>query len=103
MIDTQKSEEIRMEMVLVDPTAEDNSEAHAGAARLAGLQGKRIGLLDNIKHNAEYLLTEVGERFKREYGCEVRLVKKKTYTRFAEPQVLASLEDCDAVVTAIGD
>jgi hypothetical protein len=92
-----------MEMILVDPTAEDNSEAQSGAARLTQLQGKRIGLLDNIKHNAEYLLAEVGERFKRDFGCEVFIVKKKTYTKFAEPQVLASLEACDAVVTAIGD
>lgn len=92
-----------MELILVDPSAEENSEARPGADRLAQLQGKRIGLLDNIKHNAEYLLTEVGERLTREFGCEVRLIKKKTYTKYAEPLVLASLEDCDAVVTAIGD
>lgn len=92
-----------MEMILVDPSAEQSSEVQSGAARLAGLQGKRIGLLDNIKHNAVYLLNEVGERFTRDFGCEVRLVRKKTYTKFAEPQILASLHDCDAVVTAIGD
>ena len=92
-----------MAMILVDPSAEEASAAQSGAARLASLQGKRIGLLDNIKHNAEYLLTEVGERLKREFGCDVQLVRKKTYTRFAEPQVLASLLQCDAVVTAIGD
>ncbi len=92
-----------MEMILIDPTAEENSEFQPGAGRLDRLQGKRIGLLDNIKHNAEYLLTEVGERLTREFGCEVRLIKKKTYTKYADPLVLASLEDCDAVVTAIGD
>jgi hypothetical protein len=92
-----------MEMILVDPSAEENSEIQSGAARLGELKGKRIGLLDNIKHNAEYLLTEVGERFTRDFGCEVRLVKKKTYTKFAEPKILALLGDCDAIVTAIGD
>jgi hypothetical protein len=92
-----------MEMILVDPSAEQSSEVQSGAARLAQLQGKRIGLLDNIKHNAVYLLSEVGERFTRDFGCEVRLVRKKTYTKFAEPQILALLHDCDAVVTAIGD
>ena len=92
-----------MAMILVDPSAEQGSTSESGAARLENLQGKRIGLLDNIKHNAEYLLTEVGDRLKREYGCDVLLVKKKTYTRFAEPHVLASLRDCNAVVTAIGD
>jgi hypothetical protein len=92
-----------MGLILVDPSAEQTSAVQSGAGRLADLQGKRIGLLDNIKHNAEYLLADVGDRLKREYGCDVRIVRKKTYTRFAEPQVLASLHDCDAVVTAIGD
>ena len=92
-----------MSLILIDPSAEEDSENAAGATRLADLTGKRIGLLDNIKHNAEYLLTEVGERLTREYGCEVRVVRKKTYTKYAEAHVLAALEDCDAVVTAIGD
>lgn len=92
-----------MSLILIDPSADEDSEKAAGATRLADLTGKRIGLLDNIKHNAEYLLTEVGEQLTREYGCEVRLVRKKTYTKYAEAHVLAALEDCDAVVTAIGD
>lgn len=92
-----------MTSLLVDPSAEEDSEQKAGAARLADLRGKRIGLLDNIKHNAHYLLDEVGERLTREYGCEVLVVKKKTYTKYAEPHVLAAFADCDAVVTAIGD
>jgi hypothetical protein len=95
--------ETDVEMILIDPSAEENSEALAGAQRLDELKGKRIGLLDNIKHNAEYLLVEVGQRLEREFGCEVRLIRKKTYTKFAEPHILSSLEDCDAVVTAIGD
>ena len=92
-----------MEMILVDPGAEEISESRPGADRLRQLQGKRIGLLDNIKHNAEYLLTEIGERLGKEYGCEVRIVRKKTYTKFCDPLLLATLEDCDAVITAIGD
>ena len=89
--------------ILIDPSAEEVSVTLPGAGRLGQLQGKRIGLLDNIKHNAEYLLAEVGERLTREFGCEVRVIKKKTYTRFCDPLLLATLEDCDAVVTAIGD
>ncbi|MGE3521200.1 MAG: hypothetical protein AB7J63_19835 [Vicinamibacterales bacterium] len=97
------STETSMGTILVDPTAEDSAESKAGAERLPGLQGMRIGLLDNIKHNAVYLLEEIGERLTREHGCDVRMVRKKTYTKFCEPAVLAQLEDCNAVVTAIGD
>jgi hypothetical protein len=92
-----------MVVTLVDPSAEMVSTAQSGAARLENLQGKRIALLDNIKHNAEYLLSEVGERLKRDFGCEIELMKKKTYTRFAEPHIIASLTKFDGVVTAIGD
>jgi len=92
-----------MEMILIDPSAEENTESHAIAQRLEQLQGKCIGLLDNIKHNAEYLLDEIGLRLTREYGCSVLVVRKKTYTKYAEPAVLELLKDCDAVITAIGD
>ena len=92
-----------MPITLVDPSAERMAAIQAGAARLASLQGKRIALLDNIKHNAEYMLLEVGELLKRDFGCETELIKKKTYTRFAEPQVIESLKKYDGVVTAVGD
>ena len=92
-----------MDTILIDPSAEEASEAQAGAERLKQLQGMRIGMLDNIKHNAVYLLEEVGERLTRDFGCEVRMIQKKTYTKFAEPHVIAQLADCDAVITAIGD
>jgi hypothetical protein len=92
-----------MTTILIDPSAEEHSTAQRGAERLKELHGMRIGMLDNIKHNAVYLLEEVGERLKRDYGCEVRMVKKKTYTKFCEPAVLTQLADCNAVVTAIGD
>ena len=91
-----------MSMILLDPSAEGVPDFVPIADRLKELAGKRIGLLDNIKHNAEYLLAAVGTRLE-ELGCEVKAVRKKTYTKIAEPHVLASLEDCDAVVTAIGD
>ena len=92
-----------METILIDPSAEERAETQPGADRLQQLQGMRIGMLDNIKHNAVYLLEEVGERLTRDFGCKVRMVKKKTYTRFCEPAVMAQLADCDAVITAIGD
>ena len=92
-----------MSITLVDPSAEQASKAQHGAARLDSLQGKRIALLDNIKHNAEYLLLEVGERLKRDFNCETELIKKKTYTRFAEPHIIDALKKYDGVITAVGD
>ena len=90
-------------VVLLDPTAEGLPAPAPTAARLTDIAGRRIGLLDNIKHNAEYLLTAVGEELARRFGCRVETVRKKTYTRPAEPEVLAALAGSEAVVTAIGD
>ena len=92
-----------MPTTLIDPSAERKAAVQSGAARLDTLQGKRIALLDNIKHNAEYLLVEVGERLQRDFGCETELIKKKTYTRFAEPHLIESLKKYHGVVTAVGD
>jgi hypothetical protein len=92
-----------MSIILIDPGVEDSAPITSGAERLADLRGKRIALLDNIKHNAEYLLDEVADRLSGDFGCQVVRVKKKTYTKVAEPHVLAQMEGCDAVVTAIGD
>lgn len=92
-----------MGVVLVDPSAEESSAAGSGAERLIDLRGAKVALLDNIKHNAEYLLDEVAGRLVADFGCDVIRVKKKTYTKFAEPHVLAQMQGCDAVVTAIGD
>jgi len=92
-----------MSTVLVDPCAEDASKARTGAARITDLRGKRIALLDNIKHNAVYLLDEIGDRLTADYGCEIVRVRKKTYTKYAEPHVLAQIDGCHGVITAIGD
>jgi len=92
-----------MHQILIDPTAEESAVNLQVSDRLSQLQNKSIALLDNIKHNAEYLLTEIGERLTREFGCKVHLVKKKTYTKYCDPLILASLCSYDAVITAIGD
>jgi hypothetical protein len=92
-----------MPITLIDPSAERVASIQNGATRLDTLQGKRIALLDNIKHNAEYMLMEVGERLKRDFNCTTELIKKKTYTRFAETHIIESLKKYDGVVTAVGD
>lgn len=92
-----------MELKLVDPGIESVRDTKLLAPKLSELHGKRIALLDNIKHNAVYLLDAVGEQLAQDFNCAVQAIKKKTYTKFAEPQVMTTLQQYDAVVTAIGD
>jgi hypothetical protein len=90
---------------LVDPTDRPKPREHRAAPRLATLNGKRAGFLDNHKANADVLLEEVqrllAERF--ELAGET-WVHKFIYSREATPAELDRLaEQCDFVVTAVGD
>lgn len=89
--------------VLIDPTAEGRPAPAPTASRLGDLRGRRVGILDNTKHNSEHFLAAVGEGLAERFGCEITTVRKKTYTRPAESAVLGTLAGSEAVVTAIGD
>ena len=56
------------EHILYDPTAEPRILASGLAPRLASLEGKRAGILDNSKANAGTLMLAVIARLKEKYG-----------------------------------
>lgn len=89
---------------LVDPFGARKPDA-AGAPRLDTFKGKRIGLLDNRKGNADHLLHAIATRLQTQYGAgEVILRQKATYSRQAQPEILEQLaRDADFVIAAIGD
>lgn len=92
---------------MIDPTAGPPTRARAAglAPRKPGLQGSRVGLLANVKRNAEQLLDEVGARLQREHGAaDVVRRKKLSITDPVPPEILADLvERCDVVVVGVGD
>jgi hypothetical protein len=89
---------------LIDPFGAQKPEA-SGAPRLATFEGKRIGLLDNRKGNADHLLQALASRLQTQYGAgEVIIRQKATYSRQAQPEILEELaRDADFVIAAIGD
>lgn len=89
---------------LMDPFGDPKPEA-SGAPRLATLAGKRIGLLDNRKGNADHLLRAIATRLQTQYGAaDVVMRQKATYSRQAQPEILEELaRDTDFVIAAIGD
>ncbi len=101
------SDEARQKLAgfgLVDPTARATAKRKA-APRLQNLGGKRLGLLDNHKGNGDRLLASLSEIFQRDYGVsEIFYRQKFTYGRRATPEMLDELaQNCDLVITAIGD
>ncbi|MBI3825665.1 MAG: hypothetical protein HY294_06705 [Candidatus Rokubacteria bacterium] len=94
-----------MTVRFLDPTvAPDVGEATA-ATRVAGLDGKVIGLLSNGKVNADRLLDLVREGLAARYRLRRAVVFTKPNASRVVPETMMQeiLRTCDAVVTAIGD
>ncbi|MBI3089323.1 MAG: hypothetical protein HYY96_01535 [Candidatus Tectomicrobia bacterium] len=90
---------------LLAPDDVGEAEALPLAARPASFEGRVLGILDNRKHNSERLLLEVGELLRRQYRLrDVRLHKKPSFNVEVSPELLqAMVQECDLVVTGIGD
>jgi len=93
-----------MSIRVFDPTAEDTASTGMGAARLPSLEGRTIGLLDNSKFHVRELLDHVEEILRTQYGvAEVLRRRKPDASRPAPPALLADMQRCEAVISAVGD
>jgi hypothetical protein len=92
---------------MIDPTGRPAAAARATtlAAREPDLHGRRVGLLANVKRNAEQFLDEVGALLRREHAAaELVRRKKLSITDPVSPEMLGDLvATCDAVVVGVGD
>lgn len=94
---------------ILNPTqaSKDPGEAEkTHAERTRSLDGLRIGLLDNTKHNALLFLQEVGQILTREYGAkEVSVVEtKQNFSVPVDNDIIERYKkDSDVVVIGIGD
>lgn len=98
-----------MPNVILDPTGRAGIATGADdvhAPRPDSLGGARIGLLDNTKHNALLLLTEVGRLLVTEHGAaDVSIVEtKKSFSVPVDGDIIDRYRNaCDVVVTGVGD
>ena len=92
---------------MIDPTGRPATRAEATvlAARKPDLRGSRVGLLANVKRNAEQFLDEVGTLLRGEHGAaEVVRRKKLSITDPVPTEILNDLvASCDVVVVGVGD
>ena len=91
------------EVEILDPTLRV-TDVIAPAPRLASLNGKILGLLDNSKEKADVFLATLGARLREQFKIETVMMRRKpTYSRVATPAIIAELsESCDCVITAMG-
>ena len=88
-----------------DPRGVVGAERVRPAPRVAALEGKRLGILDNTKWNGNKLLrrtaARLGERFQ---FAAVNYYRKESFSKDADPALLARIAaENDIVLTAIGD
>ena len=89
--------------ILLDPTSELVPAERVRPARLAGLDGKTIGLLDIAKQRGDIFLDRVEERLS-EMGAQVVRFTKPTFTKPAPIDLRHEIaQQCDAVVEALAD
>ncbi len=93
-----------MSIRVLDPATEKAAATVTSPARLASLKGRTVGLLDNGKIRVGELLDHIEDMLRSQYGvAEVLRFKKPDASRPAPPEVVAAMEPCDAVISAVGD
>ena len=92
-------------LTVFDPRGRVDTERVAPAPRLATLDGKRLGVLDNTKWNAGKLLRNAAARLgERHRFAAVNYYRKESFSKAADPALLAAIAaENDIVLTAIGD
>jgi hypothetical protein len=91
-------------IIVMDPTTQSDAATPRYAPKLPSLEGRRVGILDNGKANADRLLDEVESILRARHGVLAFVRRQKLhFSRPAPPELLAELRSCDAVVTGVGD
>jgi hypothetical protein len=89
--------------VVLDPTAGKEAAGFAGAARVDGIEGLTIGLLDITKPRGEVFLDRL-EELLAERGATVARYAKPTFTKPAPVDLRHEIAaNCDAVIEALAD
>ena len=100
------SEKVDPGVILVDPTGHNlNTTSLHISPRPSGLQGKRLGLLDNTKANAEVILRKIADILDAKYEfSEIYYTKKHSSNLPPKPEVLSNLHrHADIVIAGLGD
>ena len=90
---------------LLDPTAKARQDTTPLAPRHTHLRGKRIGILDNTKSNADVLMLRLAALLCQQYGAAEIVHRRKAHAAIGATEEL--FEDivlgCDMVLVGSGD
>ena len=91
--------------IAFDPRGVVETEPLALAARAGGLDGLRLGVLDNTKWNANRLLRRTVAKLREDFSfAAVNYYRKESFSKDADPALIETIAaDNDIALTAIGD
>jgi hypothetical protein len=94
-----------MTLDMFDPTTSVREIRIDYVPRPKKLEGLRVGLLENSKHNADVLLLKIAELLKDRFAMEMTfLAGKKSAADFVSEDLIAEFrERADFVIAGIGD
>lgn len=92
-------------MEIFDPTTSPTKESISYAPRPKNLNGLKVGLVENTKHNSDVLLLRIAERLKERFGMEMVLInrKKSAGDHVTDNAIMDLKEKADFVISGIGD
>ena len=93
------------DQIAFDPRGVVETEPLALAPRAGGLDGLRLGVLDNTKWNANRLLRKTVTKLQEEFSfTAVNYYRKESFSKDADPALIETIAaNNDIVLTAIGD
>jgi hypothetical protein len=91
--------------IAFDPRGAVEIEPLALAARAGGLDGLRLGVLDNTKWNANRLLRKTVAKLQQEFSFSVvNHYRKESFSKDADTALIENIAaNNDLALTAIGD
>ena len=105
--DTSTSVELVLpsDVKLIDPTARPHDDEKPLAPRLPDLRGKRIGILDNTKSNADVLMKQMASLLRLQYDASDIIHRRKAHAAIGATEELLDemAESCDLVLLGSGD
>ena len=90
---------------IFDPTVPPAEEEILFAPRPQNLNGLRVGLVENSKHNSDVLLLKIADRLKTKYDIEMTMLhRKESASDYVTNQTVDELKKkADFVLAGIGD
>jgi hypothetical protein len=92
-------------LILIKPVNEAITEQSSYAPRPTGLEGNRLGLLDNSKSNAGRFLEMVATILDAQYGfTNIVWHRKPSASKPVAPEVIEEWKKlCDLAIVGVGD